>query len=347
MLRRRRALRTLRTWLTAWLACAALVTAGLLGPGTLVAHAVNAPTVLEIDRAAGPLGGGTVVTIYGSGLTGASKVTFGSALGRSLTVLSDSRVRVTAPARASAGSVAVQVTTAAGTSPVSSASTFTYTNAPVVYGVSPATARPTAGVTVTVAGANLGGATTVSFGGVAGTGLTQVSATAVKVTAPARVVTVGATWVFVRVTTAAGTSPAVAASRFSYTFIAEVRAEILRLVNLQRAGAGLIPLTRSAGIDLVAQAWSARMATTGEFYHNPNYSSEIPAGWSWAGENIVMGSQSGRTATQVAAWFVDLWMASAGHRANILNANYTHSGVGAAYSPRCDCWWSTQDFARY
>ena len=40
-----------------------------------------------------------------------------------------------------------------------------------------------------------------------------------------------------------------------------------------------------------------------------------------AGENIAMGQT---TAEQV----VDAWMNSEGHRKNILNANYTHIGVG-------------------
>ncbi len=37
-----------------------------------------------------------------------------------------------------------------------------------------------------------------------------------------------------------------------------------------------------------------------------------------------------------AAAVVDQWMNSPGHRANILNANYTFLGVGAAYFPSSD-----------
>ena len=74
--------------------------------------------------------------------------------------------------------------------------------APVVSSVSPV-AGPTAGGTVvTVNGSNLSEASSVKFGGVAGTGLTPVSASQLKVTAPAHAAGV----VDVRVTTSGGTS---------------------------------------------------------------------------------------------------------------------------------------------
>ena len=78
----------------------------------------------------------------------------------------------------------------------------------------------------------------------------------------------------------------------------------------------------------VAKAKSQDMANLGYFSHtSPTYGSPFDqmraAGIQYraAGENIAQGQ---RTPEQV----VNAWMNSPGHRANILNANYTHIGVG-------------------
>ena len=52
---------------------------------------------------------------------------------------------------------------------------------------------------------------------------------------------------------------------------------------------------------------------------------------------------AGRVGTAPAA-VVRAWMASPGHRANILNCRLRHLGVGVALS-RGQLWW-TQDFGR-
>jgi hypothetical protein len=67
----------------------------------------------------------TVVTVTGSGFTGATKVTFGKTAGKSLTVVNDTTITVKSPAEAS-GTVAVKVTTPEGTSAAVAADLFTY-----------------------------------------------------------------------------------------------------------------------------------------------------------------------------------------------------------------------------
>lgn len=97
---------------------------------------------------------------------------------------------------------------------------------------------------------------------------------------------------------------------------------ILQRTNALRAGAGRQALVRNAKLDAVAAAWATRMATTGDFRHNPSFSRQIPAGWRLAGENIAMNSTSGdRLYTQ--------WQNSAPHRANMLNPSYNRVGLGA------------------
>ena len=82
---------------------------------------------------------------------------------------------------------------------------------PAVASVSPKLGSHAGGTTVTITGANLSGASAVKFGANAAASFTVNSATSVTAVAPAGTGTVDVT-----VTTEAGTSPAVAADRFSY-----------------------------------------------------------------------------------------------------------------------------------
>lgn len=85
------------------------------------------PQVASLSPASGATTGGTVVTVTGTGFTGATAVDFGTTPGTNLTVTSDTQLTITAPAGA-AGSVPVTVTTPGGTSSTSGP-TFTYTTA--------------------------------------------------------------------------------------------------------------------------------------------------------------------------------------------------------------------------
>ncbi|MFF7650558.1 IPT/TIG domain-containing protein, partial [Streptomyces sp. NPDC007983] len=75
---------------------------------------VAVPTLTSAVPGQGPLGGGNTVTLFGTGLTTANAVHFGSTLA-GFTVVSDNWVTATAPA-GSAGAVNVTVTTEGGTS---------------------------------------------------------------------------------------------------------------------------------------------------------------------------------------------------------------------------------------
>lgn len=104
--------------------------------------------------------------------------------------------------------------------------------------------------------------------------------------------------------------------------------QVLTLVNQERAKQGLSALSWSDELANVARAHSKDMATRNFFSHtNPDGKSPFDrikaAGISYrtAGENIAAGQ---RTPQEV----VNAWMNSEGHRANILNKNYTKLGVG-------------------
>ncbi|MFD4926000.1 CAP domain-containing protein [Streptomyces goshikiensis] len=120
-------------------------------------------------------------------------------------------------------------------------------------------------------------------------------------------------------------------------------AEVIRLVNIERGQAGCGALTANAKLTQAAQSYTEVMARSGELSHTgpdgSTMSGRISATgykWSATGENIAKGQAD-------AAAVVDAWMKSPGHRANILNCNFTEIGVGVqkAGGP----WW-TQDFAR-
>jgi hypothetical protein len=143
------------------------------------------PVVTSIAPTHGPISGGTSVTITGTGLSGATAVTFGSSPATSFTVMSDTQVIAKSPAQA-AGVQDVTVTTPAGTTTVSVADRFTYVAArPSVTHVAPSAGPKGGGTSVTVTGTGFTGTTGVKFGSVAATSLTVTSDTKLTALSPA------------------------------------------------------------------------------------------------------------------------------------------------------------------
>lgn len=170
---------------------------------------VAAPTIAGLIPTAGPTAGGTLVTITGTGLTGATSVTFGGTPATSFTVVSDTQIAATSPA-AVAGPVDVAVSTVGGAATAVNA--YTYVAAPTITALSP-TAGPTAGGTVvTITGTGFTGATTVTFGGTPAASFTVDSGTQITATAPAG----AAGTVDVSVTTIGGASANTAADDYTY-----------------------------------------------------------------------------------------------------------------------------------
>ena len=112
--------------------------------------------------------------------------------------------------------------------------------------------------------------------------------------------------------------------------------EVLVLVNKERAKNGLKALTMDENVRKVARTKSSDMSTKNYFSHtSPTYGSPFDMlksfgiSYKSAGENIAQGYT---TAEAV----VKGWMNSSGHRANILNANYTKIGIG--YEAKGNYW---------
>ncbi|WP_308492505.1 IPT/TIG domain-containing protein [Microbacterium terrisoli] len=158
---------------------------GTSGPGTFTFVAPPAaPVISSLTPTSGPTAGGTVVTITGTGFTGATAVAFGTDAAATFTVVSDTQVTATTPAHA-AGPVDVTVTAPGGTS---GPGTFTFVAppaAPIIADLSPDQGPTAGGTTVTVTGTGFTGATGVTFDGAPGTSFTVDSDTQITVTTPA------------------------------------------------------------------------------------------------------------------------------------------------------------------
>ena len=171
------------------------------------------PAVSAVSPVAGLPAGGSVVTVTGTGFTGASAVSFGGVPGTAVAVNpAGTAITVTAPA--GTGTVDVTVTTPAGTSATTPADSFTYEAAPAVAAVSPVSGQPVGGAVVSVTGTGFSGASAVDFGATAATSFTVVSAGTVTATAPAGTGTVDVT-----VTTPVATSATSPADQFTYQAI--------------------------------------------------------------------------------------------------------------------------------
>ena len=103
---------------------------------------------------------------------------------------------------------------------------------------------------------------------------------------------------------------------------------IVELVNVQRAAAGVAPLTVNAVLMNEAQRFSAVQAEMGTLSHGGTDSTTpgqrlTAAGyiWSFCGENLAAGQ---RTADGVVAY----WMNSSTHRATLLSPEATEIGIG-------------------
>ncbi|WP_075617777.1 CAP domain-containing protein [Paenisporosarcina indica] len=110
--------------------------------------------------------------------------------------------------------------------------------------------------------------------------------------------------------------------------ISSIEQQVLTLTNQERSKEGLKPLAADTALMASARAKSADMSNNNYFSHNsPTLGSPFDQmkargiTYRAAAENIAMGQ---RTAAEV----VQGWMESPGHRANIMNGNYTHIGIG-------------------
>src|SRR5579859_1055153 len=119
---------------------------------------------------------------------------------------------------------------------------------------------------------------------------------------------------------------------------------VIELTNAERDRAGLAPLAQNDQLADAAQGYSEVLASGACFDHTcgdvPDFADrDAQAGytdWTDIGENIAAGYP---TPEAVVAG----WMASPGHRANILSPNFSEIGVGVAQGGQFGTYW-TEEF---
>ncbi|MGW6225074.1 CAP domain-containing protein, partial [Streptomyces olivaceus] len=122
---------------------------------------------------------------------------------------------------------------------------------------------------------------------------------------------------------------------------AAAEAQVLKLVNDERAKVGCSPVAANSALRELAEDFSGAMAAQGFFDHtDPSgatpWDRAAAAGISGlGGENIARGQADAQAV-------MDAWMDSPGHRANILNCDFQTLGVGVHFGSGGP-WW-TQDF---
>jgi uncharacterized protein YkwD len=121
---------------------------------------------------------------------------------------------------------------------------------------------------------------------------------------------------------------------------------LLDRINAERAAVGAGPLAACATLRWAAQVHSLDQAEHSKLTHDGTDGSDLRirveragyVGWSNLGENVAAGYP---TVDAV----MNGWMSSTLHRENLLNAAFTHVGVGQAASSGGTLYW-TQDFGR-
>ncbi|MFQ3661039.1 MAG: CAP domain-containing protein [Chloroflexaceae bacterium] len=110
-----------------------------------------------------------------------------------------------------------------------------------------------------------------------------------------------------------------------------ISAQVLALLNAERARAGCQPLSLDSRLMGAAQQHSEDMATNNFVGHTGSNGSTLAqrvnaVGYTWSAlaENVAAGYT---TPEAVMAG----WMRSSGHRQNILNCRYVHVGIGYVY----------------
>jgi uncharacterized protein YkwD len=90
-------------------------------------------------------------------------------------------------------------------------------------------------------------------------------------------------------------------------------------INAQRVAHHRSKLTVDPGLSALGLKWATQMAKANTLYHNPHLATDVH-GWHYLGENVGVGYSD---SSLEAAFY-----ASAPHRANMLDVNYTRIGVG-------------------
>lgn len=133
-------------------------------------------------------------------------------------------------------------------------------------------------------------------------------------------------------------------------YIAEIEQAIFQIVNQERVAAGLPALSYNTTMEHYARIKSKDMGDNGYFSHKDLQGNLITEqmkadgiSYNAWGENIAY-IQGMNNNNLIATKFMDNWMNSAGHRANILSTNFSSIGIGVYKIG--NTYYATQEFYR-
>ena len=96
--------------------------------------------------------------------------------------------------------------------------------------------------------------------------------------------------------------------------------------NALRSSVGVRPLQEHGTLTAKAEAWANYMARTGRLEHS-NLAADLPGvQWMALGENVGYSSRTSDTPLTIHNAFV----ASPGHKRNLVDSRFTHMGIGVA-----------------
>ena len=130
-----------------------------------------------------------------------------------------------------------------------------------------------------------------------------------------------------------GAAPAAAASG---AVSPDAEQQFIDAVNRERASRGAGAVALDGELTDVARGWSNHLAAEERLTHNPDLPNQVEADWEKLAENVGTGGSVNV--------IHDAFMASATHRANILDPDLTHIGVGVIDAG--GRLWVTQNFMR-
>jgi len=177
------------------------------------------------------------------------------------------------------------------------------------------------------------GDTNALVGGIVALGLVGMMSSHSKAAAHSSAQTTGTTSAGTAVASAATTGSTTTSTTTSTTSTASDEKKAFNLLNADRASNGLSPLKFNTKLTALGEKYAQDMINRNYFSHyNPEGQSpfdrmkQAGIGYSYAGENLAINSNVSTAETA--------FMNSSGHRANILNTNYTEVGIGVRYDAK-------------
>lgn len=142
----------------------------------------------------------------------------------------------------------------------------------------------------------------------------------------------------------AGSGDAEAGKCMSAADAEQMADQVLQLVNMERAEAGLPPVVYNETLAKIAGDYACRMIEGDFFTHADPDSGYGPLERAFSkGYRFVAVGENLAASQRTAADVVRVWMESESHRANILNPRWEETGIGVRIGGKYEIYW-VQEF---